>query len=91
LLHAGKKRSTLVSLLLSVSEQVEAAARALDGGAEVGLSDSDSDISIGEIPIISKVTPIKGNKESGKGTAGRGGGKEESEFDRLVREAAAYV
>jgi hypothetical protein len=55
------------------------------------MSDSDSDISIGEIPIISKVTPIKGNKESGKGTAGRGGGKEESEFDRLVREAAAYV
>jgi len=54
-----QQHSTLVSLLLSVSEQVEAAARALDGGAEVGLSDSDSDISIGEIPIISKVTPIK--------------------------------
>jgi len=53
------------------------------------LSD-DSDISIGEIPIINVGSKGKG-KTDGGGRGGGSAGKEESEFDRLVREASSFV
>jgi hypothetical protein len=74
----------------SMKEMVQAAARALEADS-VTLSDSDSDISI-DIPVIA-VSTKQGSASSeaaGKG-GGKAGGQEESEFDRLVREAASYV
>ena len=78
----------------SMKDMVKAAARALEEhGDGVALSDSDSDISIGDIPVIS-VAKKSGSGGSGAKSKGGDGGKaagEESEFDRLVREAACYV
>jgi len=63
------------------------------------MSDSDSDISIGDIPVIAAGKIGGGGKGKGKAksgkTVGKGGGgggsSGGSEFDRLVREAASYV
>jgi hypothetical protein len=74
----------------SMKEMVQAAARALEADS-VTLSDSDSDISI-DIPVIAVSTKhgSASSEAAGKG-GGKAGGQEESEFDRLVREAASYV
>jgi len=62
------------------------------------MSDSDSDISIGDIPVITAGKIGGGGKGKGKAKSGKavgkggggGGSRGEGGFERLVREAAWY-